>query len=427
MANDPDVRLTRRAVVAGSVGLVGFLAGTQWWLTNHPGPIRLLSETVAWSRRGQRRFVQDPASVVPNSRVLRDAIGADALLADERAWHDAAPAWLREGQWSDLAEGALLDLRVLTVGLPATVAGWSQLWRYIWPRDTSTAAVALAGIGQAEAALANLSYLQSVQASDGWFEARYDPATGGSPDNRTRQLEGVGWVLWATDQVRRVLTSGADQAVASLGTMVRRSTALILEITDHGYQLPPPGPDYWEVSERTVTLETVAMLAAGLEAATHLLPILGEEASTAQLALVQFDELIKGRFPGFPRHADGDDPDIGVVFTMPPFRSQPMTGSVDALHRNVPRLRRPAGGLAPGVGWPQDGISWTPETALVALSFAMNGEADGAARFLTWLESHRTAAGSLPEKVLADGSPAAVAPLSWTASLVLLTIPRLPG
>lgn len=401
------------------------LGGTQWLLTEHPGPMPLLSQTIAWARPGEREFVQDPSDVVPSSRVLTDAASRSQLLAGEQAWRDAAPARLRDGPWAPLADGAMLDLRVLTLGLPATVAGWSQRWRYVWPRDASTAAVALATIGQPAAALANLSYLQTVQSRDGWFQARYDPLTGRAPDERTRQLDGVGWVLWATDQVRRLLPSGADRAVASLADLVRRSTALILQITDHGYQLPPAGPDYWEVSERVVTLGTVAMLAAGLEAATHLLPIIGEEASTAALALRQFDELIAGRFPGFPRHADGDDPDVSVAFTMPPFREAAVPGSVAALVALEPRIARPGGGLAPGVGWRDDGISWTPETALVASAYAATARDARAMSLLNWLREHRTAAGSLPEKVLASGEPAAAAPLSWTASLVLLAVARL--
>ena len=39
---------------------------------------------------------------------------------------------------------------------------------------------------------------------------------------------------------------------------------------------------------------------------------------------------------------------------------------------------------------------------------------------LAWLEAHRTAAGALPEKVLADGAPAGPAPLAWTCALILL-------
>ena len=88
-------------------------------------------------------------------------------------------------------------------------------------------------------------------------------------------------------------------------------------------------------------------------------------------------------------------------------------------------MRRPAGGLAPGSSWRQDGVSWTPETALFALTAASTSQIRTAHQWLAWLDAHRTAGGSLPEKVLADGSPAAVAPLAWTAALVVLTVDSL--
>ena len=84
-----------------------------------------------------------------------------------------------------------------------------------------------------------------------------------------------------------------------------------------------------------------------------------------------------------------------------------------------------AGGLAPGAGWKQDGISWTPETALVAYTAAMSGRPSTAEHWMDWLNTHRTEAGSLPEKVLATGTPAGPAPLAWTASLVILTAAEL--
>jgi GH15 family glucan-1,4-alpha-glucosidase len=88
-------------------------------------------------------------------------------------------------------------------------------------------------------------------------------------------------------------------------------------------------------------------------------------------------------------------------------------------------MRQPAGGLSPGVGWRKDGISWTPETALFALAAAASGETELALGWVSWLDSHRTVLGSLPEKVTARGNPAAVAPLAWTAALVVLTLDEL--
>jgi GH15 family glucan-1,4-alpha-glucosidase len=98
---------------------------------------------------------------------------------------------------------------------------------------------------------------------------------------------------------------------------------------------------------------------------------------------------------------------------------------VDAWRRYQSGALRPAGGLAPGSEWKQDGISWTPETALVAYTAAMSGQPEVAARWMDWLSAHRTSWGSLPEKVRADGAPAGPAPLAWTAALVVLTAAEL--
>jgi GH15 family glucan-1,4-alpha-glucosidase len=84
-------------------------------------------------------------------------------------------------------------------------------------------------------------------------------------------------------------------------------------------------------------------------------------------------------------------------------------------------MARPAGGLAPGASWRRDGISWTNATASRAMTAAFIGQRNEALVRLQWLDQHRTAAGSLPEKVLSDGQPAAVAPLAWTAAAVVIT------
>ena len=41
---------------------------------------------------------------------------------------------------------------------------------------------------------------------------------------------------------------------------------------------------------------------------------------------------------------------------------------------------------------------------------------------LAWLVAHRTRLGSLPEQVNAVGQPASVAPLAWTAAVILLAL-----
>jgi glucoamylase len=60
------------------------------------------------------------------------------------------------------------------------------------------------------------------------------------------------------------------------------------------------------------------------------------------------------------------------------------------------------------------------------VSAAATDRVDEAAGWLSWLDRHRTEAGSLPEKVLYNGSPAAVAPLAWTSALVLIALTQTP-
>ena len=67
-------------------------------------------------------------------------------------------------------------------------------------------------------------------------------------------------------------------------------------------------------------------------------------------------------------------------------------------------------------------MSWTPETTLYALTAAANDEPELARELLDWTLEHRTSSGAIPEKVLADGSPAAVAPLAWSAANVVLAV-----
>jgi glucoamylase len=117
--------------------------------------------------------------------------------------------------------------------------------------------------------------------------------------------------------------------------------------------------------------------------------------------------------------------DAAVSMLLPPFAERVKPAVAEAWRQAAHELSRPAGGLAPGAGWKRDGISWTAETALFALTAAGMGDTERAEHWLRWLRAHRTEAGSLPEKVLGNGRPAAVAPLAWTGALVLLTLTEL--
>ena len=420
-------RPTRRGLLLGgaAAALAGTGTGAALLDRARHAEIDLYSETVALAAPGERELVPAGRSelVVPGTRVLAGRPHTGRLVEEEQAWLEGVAGWARRDD--DVLRAALLDLHVLTTGLPAPVAGWSRRWRYTWPRDTAFVASALARLGHGPLAVAHLGFLRDVQREDGWFEARYDLTTRAAPDDRDAQLDGSGWVLWAADEVLRHTREDVVALLAPLRPMLVRSTSLLLSTSDPGTGLPPPSSDYWELVEDTLTLGTATAVLAGLRGAQRVLPYVGERALADQAA-VAADRLggaVREGFAadGYPRLLGGAAPDAAVTFLVPPIGDpDPDLEVLIAVDRAQTALARPAGGLAPGASWKRDGISWTPETALFAAAWAANGHPGKAEALLDWLGAHRTAAGSFPEKVLHDGRPAAVAPLAWTAALVVM-------
>ena len=396
--------------------------------------IPLAGETVAVGPGGVVVEVPPGArTTIPGTRVIAGP-GSAAAVAAEQAWLAAGtvPAVPELGAGSDLVRGAMLDLHVLTQTYGVPVAGWTGPWRYVWPRDAAFAAVAFARTGHVDDAERVLDFLGRVQPGSGVFQARYLPDGSGVPDDRGTQLDGSGWALWATAGVADALPAAARAPfVARHRPLVERSTAAVLAATDRPGGLPPASPDYWEVRERRTTLATAAVLRAGLESAVRLETMAGDPAAAdrASAAATRLGAAITSAFAprGFPRRLGGSagSVDLGVAFLLPPF-ADTVDPAAYARFQTAPAVMgRPAGGLAPGGSWKRDGVSWTPTTATWALVAAGSGDRAQAVSRLAWLEDHRTADGSLPEKVLSDGRPAAVAPLAWTAAAVVLTATEL--
>lgn len=386
----------------------------------------LTGVTVVMTAPGRRRIAHGPGEVLPATRIAACATTADhrTLSAEEdavRAAVEATPilpdlaTLLPHAR--DLLQQAALDLHVLDAGLPAPVASWAPPWRHVWPRDAAHVAVAWSRLGVMERAEQIVRTLASFAGPDGWFEARYAPGTTTAPDDRERQLDGTGWFLWALAELAShgspLCEEGAVAAAAE------RCTHLLRELTGNGHRLPPASPDYWEVPEHHPTIATTALVAAGLESATRLQLAGASEPAAHRLRGIIEREYGRSGFGRYPRRHGAD---AGMLFLLPPYAAEPTGEAVVALEGLERRLARPAGGIAPGEHWRRDGISWTPQTAMLAQAHAAQGDHAQAARLLTWLGSHRTSAGSLPEKVRATGEPASVAPLGWSAALVVATL-----
>ncbi|GAA1652328.1 glycoside hydrolase family 15 protein [Georgenia ruanii] len=399
---------------------------------------------------------RESVEYLPGSRVLAtDAAdpAARALAAEQRAWLAAGTVPGAGTPYEGLVEGALLDLhtltgarfdvdgRTITAAPGAAVAGWTSRWRYVWPRDASFVAAALAETGHTDDAVAVLGFLRDVQSGEGGFQARYLADGSGVPDGRGIQLDGNGWAVWSAATVLDAIPDPAARAAAwrQLRPLVDGSVDRILTLTAAAPHLPPASADYWEVEEDALTLGTVAPLLAGLEHAVAIYDAAGlpDRAAAAAERAAEVRAAVEQEFgaAGYTRYAGTGGPmtallgtdgrDAATAMLLPPFVAEPPAGAEDAWLASAAEMARPAGGLAPGAGWKRDGISWTPETTLYALTAAATGHEEQARAWLDWVTAHRTGSGAIPEKVLAGGAPAAVAPLTWSGANVILAVAAL--
>lgn len=430
--------ISRRAALTGGGGLLALGvagAGGAYRADRRRGDELSFGVTVAttghegdWRTSRTNVDEVDRQLLVQGRRTLEGS-SAEAAVAAQDAMLAGIPfAGLDPtGAYRDLLTGAALDLWVLSWRLPVAVAGWEGRWRYAWPRDTAHVAVALAALGDTASALRQLVSLARL-VGESRVEARYLPE-GGVPDGRQAQDDGIGWVLWACGRLHADWVGGPYRDLVA--DLVRRCARMGLDrLGPDG--LPRPSPDYWEVPTSRLTLGTVAPILTGLEAAAPVLARLGGEGDAALAARCrdaagrlqgQASAVFGGA--GWPRERGRADRDTAIAFMLPPYRDAgPDEGALrEALEAAAGRMRRRNGGYAPGTGWRADGIAWTPETAVLAGAWAGEpGSVEQARTTLDWLDAHRTVAGSLPEKVLADGSPAGPAPLAWTAASVVLAL-----
>lgn len=427
---------TRRSFVAGSMGAAALTAtatgGIGLYRTRHELPasygLTVAMQTLQGPWRQTRRLVETPdlERLLPDSRVLVGPEQGPLLEAEEEWLAGLSLPGHVAGTPRDLARQAALDLWVLSAGLPLAVAGWSPMWRHAWPRDTAHVAVALHRLGDAKGATRQLAALASRVGRAGRMQARY-ALDGGTPDDRPPQDDGFGWVLWAAGSTADSWR-GTSHASAIEGFVRHCATTALGRLAADG--LPLPSPDYWELDEGQLTLGTAAPVLAGLEHAAALLPgRLGERCAAAALHL---DQQVHATFGmrGWPRRISGGASDTAIAWLLPPYRTAPPREADirAALDDAARQMARPNGGYAPGGDWRDDGVAWTPETAVLAGAWATSPTTrERAVETLRWLAEHRTSAGSLPEKVLDDGSPAGPSPLAWTAAVTLTAAADVAG
>ncbi|WP_330334165.1 hypothetical protein OHS33_33450 [Streptomyces sp. NBC_00536] len=362
-----------------------------------------------------------------------DDPGALRQIAESRAWLAAGKVPGATPARQAASRRALLSMRALLRPNGAFAAAWSPAWENNWPRDGSFAAAAFAATGHDAEAYLVLRHNQATQRPDGTWEARTTLDGAGPPDSRTWQLDGNGWVPWATWQWYRAAPAQDRAArLAALYPMLQKAADYATDSLDAN-GLPPAGPDYWELPTDTPNIGTAAALLSGLNAAADLARASGRAGDAARwsLAARRLSNGIATHFApgGYPRTSDGlHGRDSAAAFMAPPFNTAP-ADLPSALDSTWDALLLPNGGILPGndpeFSW--GSYAWTPSTTFFALAWAGTGEHQKADRVLDWVLSKRNGLGELPETVDGAGRPSSVAPLGWTDSLVLLAALALDG
>ena len=383
---------------------------------------------------------------VPDSSVLAAAGGtAPWLITNWPGRRDPndprgvswARAWLQSGNVPGrddaeraVARRALLDLALLTDPGGASIANPFGAWNYAWPRDAAWHAAAFAVTGHRAEALRILTFFARVQDPDGTWAARYHADGAPVRDGRARQLDAVGWLPWATWLWWKDAGDAAASATA-LGDGVRRGRCrgglparervaprvLGLHRTTRGpgHASARPPRCCWACAPRRI--------------------------SPAPSGTRRRTALGRCRAPPGRRHLRASSATGATAATPTPARARtaritfltaplaaPSSGAVyPTVTATAAELLMPSGGLRPGNMRGVRRHTFTPATALFALSAAGAGDADGFRRWFDWLVGHRTRFEAFPEKVTADGAPAAVAPLGWTCAIVLLALATRDG
>jgi hypothetical protein len=299
------------------------------------------------------------------------AVRADpGWLVTARRLGPEAPRWARR-----MYTRSLLVLHALTdPRTGAAIAGAREGWAYVWPRDASAVAMALAAAGYRGEARRIVRFLSGL---DLGAAARFHRE--GTPvDGRAAQGDAAGWVAAAAGAV------GLPTAPA--------------------HRTPWRGlADYQENGGGDFLANAIA------SGALHIPALF--------------------RTPSGTLSRRAGDPNSGIdsaaAWAVRPF-PHPMLYPL--IRPSLLRLAATSGrfGIVPSEGWDGGTDPWTAPTAWTAWSLAALGERPPALHLMAELRRAATPNGMLPERVDAHtGVPTSTTPLAWSHAFAILALRRL--
>lgn len=334
------------------------------------------------------------ASVVAATLVSGGSQGESFRLPNDPQWlararplGPGAPTWARR-----MYRRSLLVLQAMTnPKTGAVVAGRRDGWEYVWPRDASAVAMALASAGYRDEARQVVHFLMGL---DLGAAARF--YEDGTPvEGRDAQGDAAGWVRAAARAV------GLDARLDPLRWQGRA--------------------DYQEEESGDYLGNAIASAAAG---EPKDVPAGGP--SVRRPAEIQirkgFDTtgvLVRGA--GNP----GSGLDSVAAWAVRPFR---LTALYPLTRRTLLRVAAASGryGIVPSEDWSGGNDPWTAPTAWTAWGLAALGERRAALKLMAALRRDETPSGLLPERVDAQtGIPTSTTPLAWSHAFAILALRQL--
>jgi hypothetical protein len=341
---------------------------------------RLAVVTKSHSARTELRVDAPPGLLTKDPRVLARAAAADRrCLAHARPLGPGAPGWARQ-----MYDRSLLVLHALAGNNGAVAAGARDGWAYVWPRDASAVAIALAAAGYRAEAERVTRFLLGL----GLEHAARFHGDGSPVPGRAAQGDAIGWV------------AAASQAAGIAG-----SASQAAHILAGGQPIPwRDRADYWEGEAGDYLGNAIASGEAAIE---HLY------GARSQPRLV--------REPSEP----DSGPDSAAAWAVRPFSTPRLYPAARATLNRLVSHATPYG-IAPGEGWPGGEDPWSAPTAWTAWSLAALGERRRALGLMRALRRAATRAGDLPERVDArTGIPRSTTPLAWSHAFAILALREL--